>query len=201
MQLSQVPQEVFDTGLMSRDVHDRLLVNLERIVRKAGVPVQAVFTRLSEFCEKETDYEWVRNLRSPEDAGLVYIGKIGVPVDAKMRAIVGACLRNYTDARMMTVQDVIKQCKDDTMPEPTVLLIPNFCVDKNDGGDIASWDVSNLLGLLISRLQAGQKTVLHISSWTALEKQYGSSFKEHLEAHYCLYGNGFFTAAKNPVLA
>lgn len=190
MLLSKVPKEAFASGLLNLDVHDRLLLNLERVVKKAGVPTHAVWSKLSDFCEPKSDYAWVRDLHSSADFGLVYVGKLKVPADAKMRAITGACLRNYTDARMFTVQEVIRLLKDDSLPDATLLLIPNFCVDKTDGGDIPTWEVQLLLGMLLKRMSAGQKTVLYISSWTALEKQYGESFKDHLQAHYSVMEHG-----------
>lgn len=192
-----VPQSAFDSKLLDRDHHDRLIADLKRVAKKAGVPMSAVWTPLSSACQPGADYEWVRNMRRSEDGGLVYVGKsIGASIDDRMRAITGACLRNYTDARMMSLQDVLKRVKDDSMPDCTVLLIPNFCLDKADGGDIPSWEVQHLLGLLIDRATAGKKTVLYISSWATLEKQYGSAFMDHLSAYFATMQGGKYAQAK-----
>lgn len=190
------PQEAFDSKLLSHDYHDRLLADLNRIVRVAGVPHSAVWSKLSDFCEEDKDYLWVKNLRRNEDAGLVYIGKTSIPVEEKMRAITGACLRNYMDARIMSVQDVVKRLKEDTMPTPSLLLLPNFCLDKTDGGDVASWDVAQLLGLLLDRASLGKKTVLYIPSWAVLEKQYGTVFREHFELYFATMMGKTYSPAK-----
>lgn len=186
MSISKVPKEAFDSGLLNLEFHDRLLLDLDRITRHAGVPVSAVWSHLSQYCAGP-DYEWVRNMRASEDAGLMFVGKKPVPVEDKMMAIAGACLRNYLDARVMSVQEVLKSLKDNTMPSPTLLLIPNFCHEKDNGGDIPTWESSNLLGLLLQRQNAGKKTVLHCSSLQTLEKAYGNAIREHVEKRYTLH--------------
>lgn len=180
----QIPDAAFKSKLLDRDFHERLIADLPAIAAKAGVNQSAIVSRLSQACTPD-EVDWVRNLRNPVDVGLIFMGtKFDVPVDVKMTAITAVCLRNYTDARMMTVQDVVKRLKDDTMPAPTVLLIPNFCLDKANGGDMPTWEVTNLMGLLLSRSSKGLKTVLHASSMAVLQKQYGDSFKALLEVKY-----------------
>jgi hypothetical protein len=196
MSTIQIPAEAFAPDLLSKEHHDRLILDLTRVVKTAGVPPSAVWTRLSSVCDKEGDYKWVRDFRINEDGGMVYVGKSSTPIEEKMKAIVGAFLRNYLDARMMTVQDVIRRLKEDVMPMPTLLLIPNFCLDKADGGDIASWDVSSLLGMLIDRASSGKKTVVYISSWATLEKQYGASFVEHFRTYYATCTGKTYSPAK-----
>lgn len=196
MNLKLIPQAAFDSGLLNADYHDRLLADVETFAKKAGVPLSAVWMPLSQYCDKSADYEWVRTIKASTDGGLLYLGKHKVPVEEKMRAIAGACLRNYTDARVMSVQDVIKRLKGGEMAEPSVLLIPNFCIDKAEGGDIASWEVSQLLGLLIDRASQGKKTVLYAASWLTLEKQYGTAFKEHLELYYAVHSSKGYSLPK-----
>lgn len=188
--LSKVPQEAFDSGLLNADFHERLLLGIDYIAKKAGVPNSAVWSRLSHYCELGADYDWVRDMKLTEDGGLVYVGKHdthGAAVEERMKAIVGACLRNYTDARIISVQEVLKRMKEDAMPDVTVLLCPNFCLDASDGGQIAPWDVHQLMGLLIDRATVGRKTILYVSSWTALEKQYGTTMREHLDTYYACH--------------
>lgn len=182
MNLVDVPSEAFDTKLLDPKVHERLIADLDQVVETAGVPRSAVWTRLSSACTP-AEVEWVRYLRNPDNAGLVIIGK--EPVDLKMIAIVGACLRNYTDARMMSVQEVLRRIKDDNMPQCTVLLIPNFCLGKDDGGDIPTWEVSSLMGLMIDRSARPLKTVISVPSMPVVEKQYGKNMRRLIETRFC----------------
>lgn len=178
-----IPKEVFSEGLLDKVHHERLLADLPKVAEMAGIPPQFVWSKLSEYCKGE-DYQWVRHIRSLPSQGLCYTAKQAVPVEDKMMAITGALLRNYIDARVLSLQEVIARLKDGDMPSPTVLLIPNFCLDKSEGGDIPSWQVSSLLGLLITRMSQNLKTVLYVSSIATLEKSYGEVFKQHITTHF-----------------
>lgn len=132
--------------------------------------------------------EWFKGMKHGKECGVVYVGleNSKVPIEDRMLAMTGAFLRNYVNAKFMVVQDVLLQLKKGEMPECTVLLIPNFCLSKGDGGHIASWEVSSLLGLLYSRLGKGLKTVLYVSSMESLVAQYGKPFKSHIDSHYVI---------------
>lgn len=183
MDINDIPPEVFILGIMDKDYHARLIAGLEGVARVAGIPPFMAWSRMSQYCSDE-DMKWFRKMRDDQEAGLVYVGHHAIPVEDKMMAITGAFLRNYIDARIMVVQDIIKRMKTDTMPSPAVLLIPNFFLEKGGGGDIPTWEVSSLLGLLYSRMAQGLKTVLYVGSMTALEQSYGTAFKKHIETHY-----------------
>ena len=194
MKTTAIPEEAFNSGLLNREYHDRLLMDLERLCAKAGVPTSAILLRLSDFCKKGQDYDWVRDFKISPDAGLAYVGKSDVPAADKMTAIVGACLRNYTDARMMVLQDVLAKLKDGAMDSPTLLLIPNFYLGKDDGGDVATWETTRLLDLLLARQSEGKKTVIFAASLAGVEKAYGSSVRELIEGKYSIAGSEFIPA-------
>lgn len=179
-----IPDEVFAQGILDKAFHERLIADLPRIAAKAGIPPQYVWTRLSEFCS-EKDIQWVRRMRSGQDQGLIYTGtNFSVPVEDKMMAIAGACLRNFINARMMPVQSIISRLKNDDMPSATVVLVPNFCMAKDDVSGVAPWEAASLLGWLYSRLAQNQKTVLYVGSMKTLEEVYGEAMARHLKAHY-----------------
>jgi hypothetical protein len=193
MNLKQVPAGVFDSGLLSQEYHERLLLNAEAVCAKAGVPIATLWSRLSAVSGGE-EYDWVRDLKRTEDGGLLFLGKQAVPVEEKMRGIIGVCLRNYTDARMLSVQDVIRRLKSDEMVDPTVLLIPNFSLESDTG--MKDWQSHELHGLLITRATEGRKTIMYADSWEAIGKQYGASLREHLETYYAVSTAKTFHAAK-----
>lgn len=181
---TKIPDYVFEEKRLDKEYHARLIADLDRVAELAAIPPKMVYSRLSQYCTGD-DLTWVRGLKKGDQPqGLVYIGKYTIPVEDKMMAITGACLRNFIDARMMPVQEVISRLKSDDMPHPTVLLIPNFCLEKGEGGDIAQWHISSLLGLLYTRMTKNLKTVLYVGSLSALEKNYGESFRNHIESHY-----------------
>lgn len=185
MGIVKIPEEAFSSGVLDKEYHARLLIDLERFTAMAGIPPAFVWTRLSSYCSLE-EIAWVQGMRRGEDYGLCYFGELGVPVEDKMMAIAGACLRNYIDAKVMPVQAVLSMLKEDKSPSATVLLIPNFCLGKEEGGAIANWQSSSLLGMLYSRLAQNLKTVIYISSEEALEKNYGDAFLKHVKSHYTM---------------
>lgn len=181
-----IPEEIFEIGILNREYHARLLADLKRFAEKAGIPPYFVWSKLSEYCTDD-DLAWVKRMRAGSDHGLVYTGtQFKVPVEDKMMAIAGACLRNFIDARVMTVQDVLSALKDDAMQHPTLLLVPNFCMSNEDVSGVASWQAASLLGWLYSRMAKDLKTVLYIGSMAHLEKVYGEAMARHIRAHYCI---------------
>lgn len=179
-----IPEQVYEEGLLDRDYHSRLVADGSAAIAAAGILPHMLWSKLSDYCSEE-EISWVRAIRKQDTRpGLLLMGKSTVSVESRMMAMTGACLRNYIDARLLTVQDVLALLKTDTMVSPTVLMIPNFCLDKGNGGDIATWQVSALLGLLVSRLTKGLRTVLYASSMQAVEMNYGDSFRSHLQTHY-----------------
>ena len=168
-------------GIIDEDYHDMLLADLEGLTRQAGIPVDYVWQPLSNYIG-EVEYNYVNSLKQDDcKLGMAYTGKVAdPPVNERMMAIAGACLRNYINAKVMTVQDVLQALKDDSMPSPTVLLIPNFCMGKTTGGHLADWEKSSLLGLLYRRQQRSQKTIVYVSSKGDLIETLGQPFAEHL---------------------
>lgn len=181
----RIPEAIFDAGILDREYHRRLIANLDTHLERAGIPFPYIMSPLAKFCSVE-ELVWVQHIRQDTDYGLCITDEGEASVIDKMMAIAGVCLRNYIDARVMTVQQVVAALKDGTMPMPTVLLIPNFFLAGDTEGTVASWEVSELLGLLYSRLGAGRKTVLYVQNWKALEKEYGKVFAKHILSHYTI---------------
>lgn len=181
-----IPEAVFDSGLLSREYHDRLIMDLPRWAREAGIPPHFVWSKLSNYCVGQ-DMDWVRAMRDDTTQGLIYTGEdFDVPVEDKMMAIVGACLRNYMAAKILTVQEVTYLLKSDAMPHTSLILVPNFCMGKDDAASLAPWQVSSLLGWLYSRMSRNLKTVLYVGDMDHLALVYGKAMSRHLLAHYTL---------------
>lgn len=175
------------TGVLNAEAHGPLLKDLDRIVVKAGIPIDMVCRSMKEFCS-DVELSYVQNLRArmaERRSGLVYVGKLpGESVQTRMMAVAGACLRNYVNAKVMTLQDVLLALKLEKMPEPTVLLIPNFFLSKNEGGSVPEWQVSGLIGLLYARRAMDLQTFVYVQSMQELELGYGTVFRKHFESHF-----------------
>ena len=183
--------EAIEAGLIDEVQHIQLLSDIAGYTRTAGIPESYVWTSATDYCgDDEIDYigSIKKSLteRDGENIGMVYVGDVeGAPINERMMSIAGVCLRNYINAKVMTVQAVLDALKQQTMPtNVSVLLIPNFFSSRADGGRIAEWEVANLLGLLYQRQQDGKHTILHVSNLKELGKEYGPSFKKHLQSKF-----------------
>ncbi len=176
---------VYKPGVLKVDEHYRLVLDLQSYAEKANIPALYIYTSMKNYCG-EVECDWVRSLTKHAEegiAGLVYTGPIP-HVEDRMMAIAGACLRNYIAAQVMPLQEVVERMKTNSMPVPRVLLIPNFFLKKDGGGDIPSWQVSSLLGLLYARFAKGLQTVLYVQNMHNLGETYGVSFTSHITGHY-----------------
>ncbi len=176
-----------DKGILDKTTHEMLLADLSHWSRQAGIPEKFVFSSTSDYLDSKAEFDYVTNIMDPdaEPIGMVYTGKIeGASINDRMMSIAGVCLRNYINAKVMTVQDVVDSLKEGSMPSPSVLLIPNFFLSSDNGGRIAAWQVSGLLGLLYKRQQEGKQTVLYVSDTKELEAEYGASFMEHINGKF-----------------
>lgn len=179
--MTDLRQLAIDHGLIDEEYHQQLLADLHGVVRQAGITENYLWTPTSEYCG-EGELAFVMDLKEDDcPLGMAYYGDLdGHPVNERMMAIAGACLRNYINAKVMTIYDVLAALKDGDMPSPTVLLIPDFY----DGGTVPDWQKNGLLGLLYKREQQGKKTVVYVRNKKGLTKEYGKPVAEHIHTKF-----------------
>ncbi len=174
----------FETKLLDRDVHARLIQDIDRIVRRAAVPLEAVCTPLSRYCG-EQEIEWVKQIKKHIAAGkfgAMYHGD-QPQIERRMMWIAGACIRNFIDARVVSLLDVLQGVKSGDDSTPTITLVPNFYVE---GLELAKWQVQQLHDWLISRMIENKVTIVYVENRIALQKAYGSQIANHLTQYEVL---------------
>jgi len=184
--MSEVMQ-AYSTGILKPEVHGRLIANLEGYARRANILEAMVLHKMSDFACLPPEIDYVKKIRRQADSGnygLVYVGKETLPVLTRMMGVAGACLRNFVEAKVITLQELLSDIKEAKPPEATVLLIPNFFVAKSEGGKIADWHIAELLGLLYARMASGKQTFLYVSEFEALRKTYGDPIASHLQNNF-----------------
>lgn len=176
----------YASGLLIPEEHARLVMCLDQVAHQASIPGRFIYQHsMKDFCSA-TELDWVRTLKARSDdgkIGLVYLSD-APKVDERMFAIAGACIRNYLDARVYTVQKLLSLLKDGDEPSCDVLLCPNFYLNREAGGHLPSWQVSGLLGMLYSRFSKDLATVIYVESMDGLGAEYGDAFKKHLLEHF-----------------
>jgi hypothetical protein len=181
-----------DSGglLLNDDVHGPLLKNIAEYCSMAGIPERLIYQSASNFLT-DKQYQTFSQIKTfPERglAGVVLYGNLQKPVEDIMGIITAVCLRNYIDARLMTVKKILDILKQSTEFSPSVILIPNFFISKLQGGHQADWDISTLLGFLMDRYNSGKITIVYVSSLINLRQEYGVAFYDHLTNHYIQQG-------------
>lgn len=179
--------QAYNSGVLHPEVHGRLVANLEGFARRANILESMILHKMSAFACTPAEIEYVRGIRRQADAGsygLVYVGKETKPVMTRMMGVAGACLRNFVEAKVITLQELLSDLKEGSPPDVSVLLVPNFFVAKSEGGRIAEWHIAELLGLLYARMAKGQQTFLYVSDMEALRKTYGEPIFQHLDHHF-----------------
>jgi hypothetical protein len=176
----------YENGALDPEVHGRLVADLDRYARMAGVPVSAICSPLATSCG-EDECKWAtgfHKLSGGGISGLAFVGEFEEGIEARMMGLTGCLVRNFIDAKMMTVQDALAQKKAGNGPTARMLAVPNFYVSKEHGGGLASWQVGELLSLLLSRLAEGVQTVVYVSNLDQMAVDYGSLFKQHIENYF-----------------
>jgi hypothetical protein len=175
----------FANGLLTRERHQRFVDNIDEYARVANIPVEYVYAPMSAVCGGP-EVEWVRNFPTAAGkslAGLAYFGKRPKDLEIRMKTIVGALLRNYVDARFMTVQTVLDDLKHNDPPTCRALVIPNFFIGSDKAG-VQRWQMAELYDLLLRRHAAGLKSVVYARSLSELRTEHGDLLADHLESHY-----------------
>lgn len=185
--MNAVPEAVFKKdkagmSLMDREAHAPLLRDLERVALSANIPAQMIWTSMNGLCS-DKEIEYVRGIRRENTAcGLVYAGKgPKAKVPTRMMVIAGTLIRNYINAKVMTLQDVFHAMREGQMPRPTVLLIPNFYAGNMD---VKTWQVGLLVDMLYSRMNQGLHTFVYVSDMAEMRSKYTEAVHNHVVANF-----------------
>jgi hypothetical protein len=120
-------------------------------------------------------------------SGLLYLRDASAEfpnVDERMSAIAGAFTRNFIRARVMTLSMVLDHISDGEPIGATILLIPNFCLSKVEGGDLPAWKAATVYDLLLKRRAENLHTILYASSMGDVIKFYGTACSHMLDSHF-----------------
>jgi hypothetical protein len=178
----------YETKVLKRDVHDRLVKNLTNYAEDAGIQKHWVWTPLVDHVSA-VEFDYVKTFPKIRSEGMVkglVLTRKTAEADPyeRMSAMAGAFVRNFIRARMMTVQHVLGLLKDGDAPVATVLLIPNFFHSKDEGGSIPQWQASHLYDLLLQRASEGKQTVLYATDIGEMGTTYGSAFSRFISTNY-----------------
>jgi hypothetical protein len=172
------PVEVID-----KIVHRQIIAEMARVCEIANVPEQYVRRSMRGVC-RDKEIEWVRSFPITREEGLAGLVIEGVAhTQTRCMAITGTLVRNFIDARIMSVNAVVDD--HDAAVVPSALVIPNLYIKTKDTKSALSpWQVQKVYDVLITRFSANKPTVICVENMQGLRTDYGNAFAEHLQEHF-----------------
>lgn len=184
MTVSIVPTKPTATppSILDAVVHARLLQDLDHICLTANIPPLYLHQSMAVHCSA-SEMEWVQNYplhRLSTLGGLCLTGKNS---ESRCMAICAALLRNFIDARVVTLNQLVESAGKPDTQSPSVLIVPNLYVTTH-GKSLTSWQIQSLYDILLSRYTTNRPTVVYIEDKQGVLNAYGSLLYEHLEQHF-----------------
>lgn len=177
--------EAYSPGVLNPRQHFNLVEELPKYCLVAGISTKFVTHSMLDFCNGNPEIDWMRSFPAHAENntfGAVFIGSDDVLV--RMSAMVGCALRNYIQARLVTIQTIISELKDGVVPDEDLLCISNFCLPKAQGGAIPSWQLPIIIGMLYDRYIQQKQTILYVSSLGDIKSQYGVVIHKHIISYF-----------------
>lgn len=170
------------TSILDPVHHQRLIQDMQHVCQTANVPPIYVHQSMRGVCTP-TEISWVQNFRSHQamGTGLMLLGSESP--EARIMSIAGALLRNYIDARVLSVTNLLSMRESASLPDCTVMLVPNLYL-RASGKGLPAWKVQLLYDTLLSRMASGKPTVVYVEDIDALASEFGRVFADHLNQHY-----------------
>jgi len=169
-------------SVLDPDHHRRLIEELDDVARVAGVPKRYIERSMSEHCSAE-EAAWVRDYRLHAAKGQFGLCYLGSDHTQRMMAMCGAFVRNYIDARLVTLADLIELARTNDVPSASVLLVPSFHREAKQGS-VTAFQTNLLWQVLESRMITERLTVIGVQSLALLKNDYGAHFADLVSSHY-----------------
>jgi len=167
------------TTILNKDVHAGLLADIDGIAETAGVQPRFLHSSMTEHCGA-AEVDWVKHFKRYRAEGLPGLLLDGIQKpDTRCQAIAAALLRNFIDARVMPLNQVLELQKAGHMPQPSVLLIPNLYI-LLPGKGLPPWQVQAIYDVLLHRAVKSMPTVAYVQDKDEMSKVYGIPFADFL---------------------
>ena len=183
--------DVFAPGKLDPRFHAPLVNELTRFSSEAGISPRDVSGADYHLTDFEVSYlKHFRVHAAQGKAGLLYIGVHSPPVQARMKSVCGALLRNYISARLMFRDDLVHTLWDlKRQPKFDLIAVPDLAVDGLPDAPkraVAAW--------FMRRLSRGEQTVIGVSSKKVIADLLGPD-NDYLKAHFGVLDGAMYNAA------
>lgn len=139
--------------------HEPIIANLDMVLFNSGVSLDALCTSALEVCtQPEIDFLMGYHQHGK---GLIYLGNVE-HVYKRMEAITAALVRNFVDARLITVHDLVELYSEGYL-EAQVVVVPDFFTKlcENKTHDEFLRQKMNAYSFLIKLRQRGIRAIVY----------------------------------------
>ena len=174
----------YESGVLNYEQHSMMIPNLEFYATQAKIPLHYLYSSCKDLIT-DLDLQYFDNWVHLIDKKIcgAYLTKHSERYVERMYCMVAIMLRNLHDAKFLTIQEVVKELKAGGRVDSRFVCVPNFCLPKKQGGDMATWEMSSIVGWLLERQSMGYQTVLYVENLKDVEIQYGTVVKQLLANH------------------
>lgn len=176
--------EYYATGILNYKRHWRMVQNIGMYAEQSGIPEYFIYNS-SEGILLPKDIKYLEEFGGHQEKGVSGAVLISNPnfLD-RMYSMVGVLTRNFIEARFITLQDLIKELKAGNSPKSKLICIPNFALDKSEGGNVATWEMSNVLSWVLNSHSQGRQVVIYVEAMDYINQQYGGVLRTHIDNHF-----------------
>ena len=170
--------DLYAPGKLKPAVHFRLVEELERIAREAGVSVRDIAGHDYFLTEPEVEYlKGFNRVRHTGKLGIIYIGQHDPSVLNRSRSIVGALLRNFISARMAPREVLINSLfGSGGTVRGDLVAVPDFHYQDAPVATrraLSSW--------IMDRVSRGQQTVLGVPNTKVMNDLFGDAATGYMQ--------------------
>lgn len=165
--------------------HDALADQIQVISEQTRIPERFIRSvGAKEYCS-EYEMVWLRSAKKNMAAGhlgMIFYGN-QTRLQNKLLAIGATLIRNYVDARVYSLSEILYALDHKYMepPEATVLIIPDLCISDYT---IPKGQIHKLTGFLYKRFAAQKGMIAYVDSLESVGQTYGKSVLDNLMDNY-----------------
>lgn len=161
--------------------HARLLAGIDGFAQTAGIPPSFIHRSAREHLS-EKEIHWLKDYHThvQDNESLLLTGLHDPDPATKMQSMTAAFLRNFIDARLMPVNQVLEHIEQGSPPDCEVLLVPNL-YQTAYGKAFPAYKIQALYDLLLARQAKAKLCVLYVQNMEELEAEFGVLFAGHLK--------------------
>lgn len=174
----------YEPDILSYEKHWRMVQNISFYAENAGIPEYFIYNSAIDILSpNEKAYLSGFNAQNGEGVSGAYYEGSGDFID-KMYSMIGLLTRNFIDAKFLTLQDLIKALASGKPPKNKLVCIPNFALDKDQGGNVAPWELAKVLGWVLDAHSQGRQVIIYVDDLNYINQQFGSVLRNHIDNHF-----------------